>query len=137
MKRWMSLSPRERRAFVAAFASQVAIAVALRSLPLSAVRRALARSSTLTRRAATAAEDPALLSLLTWAAGASGRRLGPVSTCLTRTLAVQWLAARRGVVVPIHIGVRRAGALDAHAWIGDKATDDARYAPLASFEGRT
>lgn len=60
--------------------------------------------------------------------------MGRASTCLTRTLTVQWLASRRGIAVPVHIGVRRGAALDAHAWIGE--TEEGAYARLASFEGK-
>ena len=135
MKRWLSLPRVERRTLVAAFALQVAIAVALRILPFRAVRRVLARTSTRTRRAPAA--DAEHLSHLTWAAAASGRRLGPASTCLTRSLAVQWLAARRGVVVPIHIGVRStARSTRTRGLVNARQTTPITRA-LASFEGHT
>jgi hypothetical protein len=62
-----------------------------------------------------------------------------MSTCLSRALTVQWLASRRGIVVPVHIGVRRSGAFEAHAWIGTAPAADAGapYAPLVSFEGQS
>ncbi|HEY2907611.1 MAG TPA: lasso peptide biosynthesis B2 protein, partial [Vicinamibacterales bacterium] len=109
MRRWLSLSHSEHRALVAALASQLAIALALRLLPFSTVRRVLARTAT-PRRGTPGRQADASVALLTWAVDAAGRRLGRMSTCLSRALTVQWLASRRGIVVPVHIGVRRSGA---------------------------
>jgi hypothetical protein len=138
MRRWLALSPVERSALVAAFLTQLVIAVVLRILPFPVVRRALAR----TARPDRSAKRPCTsIPLLQWAAAASGRRIGRPSTCLTRALTVQWLAARRGIVVPVHIGVRRERVLAAHAWIGESAAGaaepDAGYSRLVSFGERS
>jgi hypothetical protein len=133
MKRWISLSRVERRMLVSAASTQLALAAALRVLPFATVRRALALT---TRRHERLNEHAAAsLPLLQWAVDASARRLGAASSCLVRALTVQWLAGRRGIAVPVHIGVRRNAPFDAHAWIGEPSGDGA-YTRLVSFEGR-
>ncbi len=133
MRRWLSFSRPEYGALAAALASQLAIAVALRLLPFSTVRRVLARTASRTR--SEARQDARSVALFTWAADATRRRLGTMSTCLSRALAIQWLAMRRGIDVPVHIGVRRRGAFEAHAWIGTPH-EEAGYTRLISFEER-
>ena len=40
------------------------------------------------------------------------------ATCLTRSLVLQWMLARRGVGTELKVGVRHeGGVLDAHAWL--------------------
>ncbi len=60
--------------------------------------------------------------------------------CLPRSLALQWLLARRGIDAELRIGVRKNGhALEAHAWIehcGEPLIDDVavgqRFVPFSS-----
>jgi hypothetical protein len=64
--------------------------------------------------------------------------------CLTRSIALQRMLARRGLPARVCIGVRReAGSLDAHAWVelhgaivGDDPSHVARFAQLAAFVSR-
>ena len=64
--------------------------------------------------------------------------------CLTRSLVLQWLLARRGVPTTLRIGVRKeSGNLSAHAWIerngrpvGEAETLSQRFVPLVSAEVR-
>lgn len=61
------------------------------------------------------------------------------STCLTRSLLLDWLLRRRGVKSEMRIGVRVAkGTLEAHAWVevDGRPVNDApdiaqRYAPIS------
>ena len=40
------------------------------------------------------------------------------ATCLTRSLVLQWVLARRGIVTELKVGVRNEGdGLHAHAWL--------------------
>lgn len=73
-----------------------------------------------------------------WLVGVAGRHLVPVP-CLSRTVALARVMARRGVRTEIRVGVRTIdGRLDAHAWVvldGRPLNDDeatvGRYAPFA------
>jgi hypothetical protein len=64
--------------------------------------------------------------------------------CLTRSIALQRMLARRGLPARVCIGVRReASSLEAHAWVelhgrimGDDPSHVARFAPLAAFVSR-
>jgi len=114
---------------VAAGVAQLVIGAALRILPFAIVRRALAATSGGHRSKAPSVS----MQSCEWAVAASGVRLGAASSCLTRMLALQWLAARRGIAVPVHIGVRRTAALEAHAWVGSPA-DGGGYTQIATFE---
>ena len=57
------------------------------------------------------------ISKIIWAA-TMGTRIIPQSTCLVRALAVSRLLAQKGYESTLHIGVKRkAGLLEAHAWV--------------------
>ncbi len=69
-------------------------------------------------------------------------RYGPFRPrCLTRSIALQRLLVRQGLLADIRVGVRRtSGGLVAHAWVeldghvvGDEAEHVRRYAQLADF----
>lgn len=72
--------------------------------------------------------------------GAAANHLPVSSTCLTRSLLLDWFLHRQGTASELRIGVRIVDArLDAHAWVecGGKPVNDsedvsARYSP---FEG--
>lgn len=75
-------------------------------------------------------------------------RHGPwPATCLSRSLALQWLLRRRGIDGVLRIGVRKdGGLLDAHAWVevdglpvndlADVARDYAVFDPLPPAPAR-
>ena len=74
--------------------------------------------------------------------GVAGRNhLYPMG-CLRRSLVLQWLLGRRGIMADLRIGVRKeTGELNAHAWlehagqpIGEPQAIAVHYAPLAAQE---
>jgi hypothetical protein len=118
--------------------AQIATCVALRVMPLPAVRRRAAQLQPLARVAAHASDERVI-----WATDATGRRLGRFSSCLIRALVAELMIGTASGL-RFSIGVRRtdAGALEAHAWLarGDRvligATPD-DYAPLVEWVGRS
>jgi Transglutaminase-like superfamily len=96
-----------------AASAQIVVAAALRVMPLPSLRASVPRISRFARFFVDAADDRVI-----WAIEATGRRLGRLSTCLTRALAAEWLLDASGGRVSLTIGVRRsAGSLEAHAWL--------------------
>ena len=129
-----SLTLADWRLLAFAAAAQIAIAAALRVIPVAALRRR-AQLRTVGRFAAAECDER-----IVWAILATGRRLGRISTCLVRALAAYLMIDdRRGLVLTI--GVRRAdGAIGAHAWLARSgrvligaAPDD--YVPLVEWDG--
>jgi hypothetical protein len=76
---------------------------------------------------------------LVWAVR-SAARMVPMATCLTQSLALQWLLRRSGYPAAVRLGVTLHGGFKAHAWVdcGGKtilgAEPDANYTPLPAFE---
>jgi hypothetical protein len=101
------------RLVIAVAAAQIAVAAAVRMMPLRVVRRGAARVRPLMQAIAHASDERVV-----WATHATGRRLGRVSTCLARALAAE-LVLEQTTGLTLTIGVRRtAGAsLEAHAWL--------------------
>jgi len=80
-----------------------------------------------------------------WAVEATGRRLGPVSTCLVRALVVDARLSSKERPLSLAIGVKRGstGALHSHAWVlsGDRSLiggplDDA-FVRVATWDSAT
>jgi hypothetical protein len=133
MGRFLALTSADRRLLGETAVVEVLVAVALRVLSFRALRRALARTPPLREARITSRTSVARLE---WAAAAVGRRLGRMDSCLARALTVQWLASRRGMDVPVRIGVRHSTqAFDAHAWISSSSTH-APIVVLTSCGGR-
>jgi hypothetical protein len=115
--------------------AQVAATAALRAMPLQALRHHAARVGGLARFLMRGSDDR-----IVWAIEATGRRLGCLSTCLTRALVAELALDSDHNRVSFTIGVRRtpAGALEAHAWVrrNDRvligATEDT-YEPLVEW----
>ena len=95
-------------------AAQVAIAGALRVVPLSALR---ARTTGRRRLAQFFVRESS--EHVAWAIEATGRRLGRVSSCLARAVVAEILLDADDGPVRFSIGVRHtaAGAFEAHAWV--------------------
>ena len=133
-----SLTLSEWRLLIVVAGAQIATHAALRVMPLPALRRRAAQLHPLVRLAARASDERVI-----WATGATGRRLGRVSTCLTRALVVE-LVIGTASDLTFSIGVRRMGAsaLEAHAWLARRdrvlvgATAD-DYAPLVEWVARS
>jgi len=133
-----SLTLADWRLLIVVAVAQVATRVALRVMPLPAVRRRAAQLHPFVQAAARPSDERVI-----WATEATGRRLGRFSTCLIRALAAE-LVIGTASGLTFSIGVRRmgAGTLEAHAWLarGDRvligATPD-DYAPLVEWAGRS
>jgi len=126
------------RLLIVVAVAQVATYVALRVMPLPAVRRRAAQLRTVVQLAAHASDERVI-----WATVATGRRLGPFSTCLIRALVAE-LVIETASGLTLSIGVRRmdAGTLEAHAWLarGDRVLIGATlddYAPLVEWVGHS
>jgi len=54
-----------------------------------------------------------------WAVEATGRRLGPISTCLVRALVIEMRLSSKERPLSLAIGVKRSstGRLHSHAWV--------------------
>ena len=127
----------EWRLLVTAAVSQLIVMAALRATSLVTTRAAVRRCRPAVRLLA-GGSDGAIV----WAIEAVGRRLGRLSTCLTRALTGELLLDANGAPVTLTIGVRRThvGALEAHAWLARNdrvllgGTSEG-YVPLASWTG--
>lgn len=93
--------------------TQVIAAAALRMMALPALRTRAGRF----RRPAqyfVRGSDERII----WAIEATGRRLGPLSTCLLRALVAELLLNPRGGTICLTIGIKRTtDTFEAHAWL--------------------
>jgi hypothetical protein len=123
------------RLLAAVAAAQIGAAVALRAMPLSALRTRATRFRRLGQFFVRGSDERII-----WAIEAVGRRLGRLSTCLVRALVAELVLNAGDGPVTFTIGVKRtaAGALEAHAWVTRQdrvlvgATPD-EYVPLATW----
>jgi hypothetical protein len=132
---WGRLTAADWRLLVAVAVVQIAAAAALRAASLRAVRAGARRFRRLARFCVRGSDGR-----IAWAIEASGRRLGRLSTCLSRALAAELVFDPSDGPVSLTIGVRRraAGMLEAHAWLSRKervlvgATSD-DYVPVVTW----
>jgi Transglutaminase-like superfamily len=110
----LSLPPSERALVLRTLPLVGAIRVALWILPVRQVWRLIRAAERLPFSV------PANLpvSRLEWAVRAASRRV-PMASCLTQSLALQFLLVRTGRSSEVHIGVRKtpAAGLQSHAWV--------------------
>jgi hypothetical protein len=124
----------------AAAAAQVATACALRAMPLPVLR---ARARRLRPLASAFLRGPD--ERVIWAVEATGRRLGPFSTCLVRALVVEACLSSNERPLSLAIGVKRGlkGALYSHAWVlnGERSLIggplDDEFVRVATWESAT
>jgi Transglutaminase-like superfamily len=129
------LTAADWRLLAAVALAQVAAAAALRARPLLAVRATAGRLRRLAPFFVRGSDER-----IAWAIEATGRRLGPLSTCLVRALVAEFVLDSNAGPLSLTIGVRRtaAGTLAAHAWLARQdrvlvgATADA-YLPLVNW----
>lgn len=137
VKRFLRLSPPERRLLLQAAILIVSVRLALRFLSVE-------RLQALACHRAGRAGPPVISDRIVWAVEAAARRI-PASTCLSKALAAQALLARHGHTSELMIGVAKdeASGLEAHAWITcrDKiligGPETGRYTPLLNLEVRS
>ena len=116
-------------------ALQIAVAAALRIMPLAVLRTRAARSRRLVQAWAHGTDDRVV-----WAIQATGRRLGRLSSCLVRAIAAESVLDLPDRPVFLTIGVRRRpdGSLAAHAWLADAdrvliGAEDEEYSTLVEW----
>jgi transglutaminase superfamily protein len=134
--KFLALSLAERRLFVTSALLLPACAAALHVAGFSRSRDWLARCAQHWRTSLDV--HPSRLAAIV---NAAAHRLPVPCSCLTRSLALDWMLQHRGVESELRIGVRFVeGRLEAHAWIevdgrplNDSADVTDRFAP---FEGR-
>jgi hypothetical protein len=108
------LTAEDWRLLAAVALAQVGATAALCAWPLLAVRAAAGRLHRLAPFFVRGSDER-----IAWAIEATGRRLGPLSTCLVRALVTELVLDSNDGRLSLTIGVRRtaAGTLDAHAWV--------------------
>ena len=98
---------------------QLVVAVAVRLAPLRLVR-AMAMRIGRALFAPIRRDDDCVV----WAIGATGRRIGRISTCLVQAIVAEAILSSADRPLRLAIGVKRTseGLLDAHAWVenGDR-----------------
>ncbi len=88
--------------------------IGLRLAGLSRFQEGLERSCKLVETSRSGGD----LSIIATLVNIAGNHVPCPSTCLTRSLLLNWLLHRRGVRSELRIGVRMMeGTLDAHAWV--------------------
>jgi hypothetical protein len=135
---WWGLTFADWRLIAVVAIAQIAIAAALRAMPLSGVRARADRFHRLGQYLVRGSDER-----IAWAINASGR-LGRSSTCLVRALVAELVLGANDGPVILTIGVNRTptGALEAHAWVTRQgrvvmgATSD-HYIPLATWSSLT
>ena len=100
-----------------AVVTQMAVALALRLVTLSTLRRVGLRLRPLLKTLLPGTDDRVV-----WAIEATGRRLGIASTCLVRALVgeIRLGSSERPVYLVIGIKRTESGGLFSHAWLRDR-----------------
>lgn len=145
LRRFLALSPAERRLLVRATVLLTLIQLGLGRMSFTVLRRLVTRDA---GNGGRSAEDPhAFADLVVWAVTAASLRVPGRTTCLSRALAVQALLARRGFPSRLQVGVVRdkQGEVEGHAWveckgrilIGGTPWEIGQFTPLAAFDVET
>jgi hypothetical protein len=133
---WHDLAPHERRHTLSA---AVTTSVVTASLHVLGVGRTMAWTRRRAPRDAPTHAD-AVVDALARALVRTERHSPVPGTCLSRSLALQWLLARRGIASDVRLGARIVdGRLEAHAWVerggtvvGSRADLAARFTTFAA-----
>ena len=132
--RWRRLTLTDWRLLAVLAVAQIVAGTALRTTPLPALRAGASRVRRLARILVRDSDER-----IVWALEATGRRLGPLSSCLVRALVAEVVLDSNDGPVHLTIGVKRTGnALEAHAWVTRQnhiligATSD-QFIPLVTW----
>jgi hypothetical protein len=140
--RYLRLFPAERALLRRVLLLVVVVRVSLWLIPFSVLRRFLQQPTLGLAFPSRLVDLPP--ERLAWAVEAASRRV-PAATCLTQSLALQFLLSRSGRRSLLRIGVAKDHGCDfkAHAWVDcagqvllDRPEEVARYTPLAVWEDR-
>jgi hypothetical protein len=142
LRKFLSLTPSDRRLLVRALLLLGSVRLALRLLPFQAWRKFLAKMTLANTELQKKEREPT--DRVVWAVTVASRYM-PSVKCLARALTTQILLAQRGDSASLRIGVAKSeeGQLDAHAWVESQGRvvmgglrDLSRYTPLLSLEGK-
>jgi hypothetical protein len=116
IRRFVSLTSRERQLFLHALALLSLIRLGLWRLSFHDLRCRLARLPLNSSRQST---SPVAIKTIVWAVEAASRLQPGGVKCLAQALATQYLLALNGYVAHLRIGVAKeaSGKLEAHAWV--------------------
>lgn len=111
LRRFLALTPLERRLLLAAFVLLPLVALALRIAGLRVLQGTLKRTRSTSKPRAEA-------SRVAYLVDAAANQFPWPPTCLTRSLVLDTLLRGLGIESEVRIGVRlSAGSLEAHAWV--------------------
>jgi hypothetical protein len=114
-RRFLALPAAERRETVLAAAAIPVVWLLVRLLGFGSTRRLMERGA---RPADDLRQPAAGIDGVVRSVDRAAGRLGPLSTCLTRSLVLWWRLRRHGHPAVLRAGVRRAEAgIEAHAWV--------------------
>lgn len=116
LRRWLALSPRDRRLVAAAAVLLVCVQVGVRALSYRRLRRCLALLPS--QSSADDTELDEVGGAVRWAVDVADRRTPGAARCLERALVAERLLVRRGQDATLRFGIDGAvpGAT-AHAWV--------------------
>jgi len=141
LRKFLSLTPSDRRLLVSAALLLGAIRLGLWLLPFQTLRRLLAKMTQVTTQLQNA--DLTSMDRVVWAVAVASRYI-PGVKCLARALATQVLLSQRSYPTCLRIGVAKSegGKLEAHAWVESQERivigglrDLSRYTPLPPLVG--
>ena len=114
LRKFIVLSPEDRRLLCRAFALLAITRVGLRLLPFRRFSALADRATRVPRFRSSVSTER-----VSWAVAAAARRLPGGATCLARAVVARLLLANQGAASRIVIGVARGEdrGLDAHAWV--------------------
>jgi hypothetical protein len=140
MSRFLHLVPSERSLVLRSLLLVAAIRLALWVAPLSRLREFLSKPLIAAAFPSHLVQVP--VERLAWVVQAASRRI-PAASCLTQSLALQFLLSRSGHASSIRIGVAKdpESGFQAHAWVDcggqimlNRPEEVAGYTRLASLD---
>jgi hypothetical protein len=141
LRRFLALTPDERRVLVSATFWVAVVKLGLGRIPFATLRRLVTIGR---RNVARSAGDRVIPDQVAWAVTLVSRHVPGPTTCLSRALTVQGMLARLGYPSRLHVGVLRGkqGQVEGHAWvecegrilIGGTPSEIGQFSPLAVFD---
>ncbi|QPC85010.1 lasso peptide biosynthesis B2 protein [Phototrophicus methaneseepsis] len=117
LRTFRALSPAEKFLLIEAALNQLLVVILIKCLPFRTAWRYLVKEEPPSASAQTTIPMQDIDSIA-MVVELTSRKI-PTSKCLARSLTMHQMLARRGLVIPIKIGVTHSetGALEAHAWV--------------------
>ena len=130
--RWRALAANEQWLTVKSAALIAGAAASLRLLGLKRTLRLASLDRPATALGMSLGASKTVIDTLASAADRA-ERYAPGGSCLSKSVALAWMLRREGVDAAVRIGVRTAGAFEAHAWVeasGLEPGNRAQFTPL-------